>query len=156
VTGRVAVSNASPLIALTQLDRLALLGDLFVRVLVPLVVLEEARTVRERPAWLVATRPPRPLPASVVSASLGPGETEAIALALSARPDLLLLDDGQARTLALRHRLPVTGTLGVLLPAKQHGLLRRIRPEVDRLYGFRFFNSERVRMQALRQAGEDV
>ena len=54
--------------------------------------------------------------------SLHRGEAEAISLAVRENASLLLCDDLDARRLALYHGLKVTGTLGILLKAKQSGL----------------------------------
>jgi hypothetical protein len=56
VGGRLAVtgvvSDASPLIALHQIEQLGLLGTIFGTVLIPPAVASEARTV-ERPSWIL-------------------------------------------------------------------------------------------------------
>jgi hypothetical protein len=41
------------------------------------------------------------------------------------------LDDRQARRLAQRLRLPIVGLVGILLKAKQAGLLPTIQPQLD-------------------------
>ena len=46
---------------------------------------------------------------------------------------MVLLDDKLARQRARRLGVPVTGTLGVLLRAKQVGLIAELRPLVTRL-----------------------
>ncbi|GAC1299772.1 MAG: hypothetical protein NVSMB1_26410 [Polyangiales bacterium] len=76
---------------------------------------------------------------------LGPGERAAIALARSRRSGLLLLDDGLARRHARLLGLTISGTLGVLLRAKQAGLLPSVGPKVAELerLGFRLAVSTR-------------
>jgi predicted nucleic acid-binding protein len=64
---------------------------------------------------------------------LGPGEREAIALALEIAADLVVLDDQVGRRLARARGLQVTGTVGVLIEARSRGLLPVLRPELDRL-----------------------
>ena len=61
------------------------------------------------------------------------GEAEAIALATELHPESVRLDDKLARQRARRLGVPVTGTLGVLLRAKQVGLIAELRPLVTRL-----------------------
>jgi predicted nucleic acid-binding protein len=61
VTGRIAVFDASSLIALTQIDRLWLLPRLFETVVVPpAVALETIRTVGN-PNWFVSRAPLAPV-----------------------------------------------------------------------------------------------
>jgi predicted nucleic acid-binding protein len=56
-------------------------------------------------------------------AFLDAGESAAIALAVSLQAERLLIDDWDGRAEAMRRHLLVTGTLGVLVNAHQHGLL---------------------------------
>jgi predicted nucleic acid-binding protein len=58
---------------------------------------------------------------------IGPGEAEAIALAIEAGAARIVLDDKKARRIARELGVTVTGTVGVLLRAKQRGL--RVRPK---------------------------
>lgn len=73
---------------------------------------------------------------------LGPGEAEAIRLALQLSPDRLLLDDGQGRRVAKALNLRVTGVLGLLVTARESGLIQSIRPEVDSLIARGFHVSD--------------
>ena len=70
---------------------------------------------------------------------LGAGEVETLALGLEFPGSLLLLDDRLARRRARSLGLRFTGTLGVVVKAKQVGLLAGVGPVLDRLLvlGFR-------------------
>jgi len=61
--------------------------------------------------------------------TLDNGEAEAIALATELHPESVLLDDKLARQMARRLGVPVTGTIGVLLRAKQVGLIVEVRSQ---------------------------
>lgn len=61
------------------------------------------------------------------------GEAEAIVLMLETGADKLLIDDQEGRSKAIELQLPVIGTLGILLNAKQLGLLETIKPQVEAL-----------------------
>jgi predicted nucleic acid-binding protein len=63
---------------------------------------------------------------------LGPGEQQAISLALAIGATLLLCDDRDARETAERSGLRVTGTIGVLQQAARIGRLN-LRDTVARL-----------------------
>jgi hypothetical protein len=75
----------------------------------------------------------------ITAAGLGSGETEAIRLALLVSPDRVLLDDGPGRRLARQMGLQIVGVLGLLVIAKENGLISAVRPEIDALFaaGFR-------------------
>ena len=65
--------------------------------------------------------------------TLDSGEAEAIAFAAELQPEVVLLDDKLARPMGRRLGIPVTGTLGMLLRAKQVGLAVQVRSLVTRL-----------------------
>jgi predicted nucleic acid-binding protein len=62
---------------------------------------------------------------------LGRGELEAIALFKKLCADFLLLDDKKARKISDLNKIPIIGSLGVLLSAKKQGLIRSVRPLID-------------------------
>ena len=128
---RAVVADTGPLHYLALIGEIDLLPRLFDSVFVPELVraeLSHPRTppvVRDwaasRPIWLqVAPTPPLetlPLPA------LDDGERAAIALALSLRADLLLMDDRSGVAAARAQGLAVVGTLGLLDRAVRRGLV---------------------------------
>ena len=77
------ISNSSPLIALTQIGRLDLLGWLHPSVWIPpAVAMEVAPTVAKLPDWVLVQELAHPLQPSAMSGSIGPGEREVISLGL--------------------------------------------------------------------------
>jgi predicted nucleic acid-binding protein len=105
---------------------------LFEKVIIPPEVRDELshpqapEVVREwisaAPAWLeVRSSPTRS--AEMELGSLDEGERAALMLAMSLDADLLLLDDRAGARVARRRGFRVTGTLGVLMLAAEHGLL---------------------------------
>ena len=61
------------------------------------------------------------------------GESEAIVLANSIDADLIIIDERKARRIAKDIGLNVTGTLGILVEAKQRGLVKELKPLLDKL-----------------------
>ena len=67
----------------------------------------------------------------------------------------ILMDEAAGREIAIRQGLVPLGTAGVLVRAKRAGLLREIRPLLDRLSDdLGFFLAESLRRHILDQAGE--
>ncbi len=81
------------------------------------------------------------------------GEAEAIALA-SEKNCLLISDDKQARAAAKRLGVAVIGRVGILIRAKQNGIISEIKPILDALESNDFFISRAFREEALKIAGE--
>jgi len=106
------------------------------------------------PDWLEIRSPQQPISTRILQASLGSGESEAIALALEMNAGLILLDDKTARHSAASLGLGVIGTLGLLLRAKQTGLIPAVRPKLDALASLPFHVSARLAEWVLKHAGE--
>ena len=155
------VCNTTPLQYLHQIGLLGILPEIYGKIVVPQAVEEEIRTGKfagvDLPDlgsldWLeVRTVAPTSWP---VPRDIHRGEAEVIALARLSGNAKLILDDLAARKHAKLLGLSVTGTMGVLLKAKEMRLVDQLRPHVDSLVlsGFRLADSTRV--DFLRMAGE--
>lgn len=158
------VSNTSPIINLACIDRLDVLPALFGEIAIPDAVFHEiavahpdapgASDVRTAPWVRRRSVVNRPLVDSL-RLELDPGEAEAIACAVEANAQLLLIDERRGRLVALRLGLATTGLMGVLLLARKKGLIVSIRPLLDdlrRVAGF--WIGDALYAQVLREAGE--
>jgi predicted nucleic acid-binding protein len=142
------------LIALERIGRLDLFARLYGEVIVPAAVVRETFESRGLPPWLRMRPLALPLDAVIGRASLGAGETEAIALALEVGVNWIVLDDAPGRQLAESLGLPVIGTLGLLLQAKDNGIIDAVKPLVDALIAVDFRMTPALLTGVLRQAGE--
>lgn len=88
--------------------------------------------------------------------SLGRGELEAMALVKQLDADVLLIDDQRARKVAWINNIPVIGSLGVLLLAKQQELVLEVKPHIEALRRSELFFGDSLLDEVLRRAGEDV
>ena len=154
MTSLPVISNASPLIALEQIGHLGLLKGLFSAVLIPPAVAREIAPTVTLPAWVSEYAVTQPIGPQILRTALGPGESEAIALALEIGAQWVILDERPARRLAQALGLPVIGPLGVLLASKHRGLLPTVRPCVDALVNFGFHISPGLYDLVLADAGE--
>jgi len=102
---------------------------LFSRVIIPPEVQREFGTSL---SWLQMDGEFDQMLARALRMQVDGGEAEAICLAshLKAR---IILDDRRARTVARNLGLSLIGTVGVLLRAKQEGVVSHIRPIIDEL-----------------------
>lgn len=146
------VSNASPLILLDRIGELRLLTEQCDELVIPQgVVGELTYHPSETAKWDGFARGTRgvrvvsvaKIPAVISGWNLGQGEAEVVAWAASHGRSVALLDDLDARKCAQTLGVPVRGTIGVILLAKQNGLIPQARPMVQALVqaGLRFDNS---------------
>ena len=158
----IVICNTSVLQYLHQIDLLDLLPALFKQVQIPRAVAAEMEEGKRRNvslptlealSWLTI-RPVRDRTLLPLITSLGDGEKEVLALGLEATDALLVLDDRNARRYATAAELEVTGTLGILILAKERGLLGSLRPVLDRLQALRFRLSAATLQRVLDLADE--
>ena len=158
---REVIADTSPLRYLHQVELLELLPTLYGSVTLPQAVAEELANGRARevdvpdPAlcpWMQVR--PVGAPFLALPRAMGPGEQAALTLASRTPNSLLLLDDGLARRQARLLGIAFTGTLGVLLKARDGGHLTAIAPVLDRLEELRFRLHPRTRAAVLKLAGE--
>jgi len=86
---------------------------------------------------------------------LGRGEAEVIALGLENPNSRLILDDTLGRRIARLQNLQFTGTVGVIVKAKQRGLVSAVLPVIVQLQEVGLWLSNEVVAEVLRQADED-
>ena len=138
---RTVVTNTTPIIALSLIGKLDLLRDLYGTVLAPSAVYDEVLaggvgrvgvTELKQAPWMQQKILSDPGRADLL-ADLDRGEAEAIVLAQELHADILILDERLARRYAQHLGLTITGTLGVLLKAKQRGLILEIQPYIEQL-----------------------
>lgn len=129
---RLVVADTGPLNYLVLIDAIELLPKLFEKVFTPAAVQAELLNP-DAPAMVRAwaAQPPSWLDVRAVASgiddpawrALDAGEREALALARTLSADLVLMDDRAGVAVAQRQGFAVTGTLGVLDLAAQHGLV---------------------------------
>jgi uncharacterized protein len=142
------VSNSSPLINFSKINRLNLLNKCFKEIIIPQAVYNEITFKKELPEtnlliseinnkWIKVTKIDiQPL---IKGASIGIGEMEAISLAIKLK-SLLLLDDNNAKKIAKLFNIETHGTLFPLLLSYKNKLLSKkelveiIRELIDNNY----------------------
>jgi predicted nucleic acid-binding protein len=156
------VADTTPLIALSLVDRLGLLRSLYHRVVIPPAVRSELEAGGSRgsgsvdlaaASWIETVPLEDPSRADLL-ADLDRGEAEVIALGQERHARLVIIDERLGRQHARRLGLPLTGTIGVLLRAKEKGLLPAIRPSLEILREGGIYLGAELVERALRLAGE--
>jgi predicted nucleic acid-binding protein len=159
----VIVCNATPLIAFSRIQRLDLLHDVVGNIVIPDEVADEISRCRHKPygeislereSWISVQQVQSAAQVRLLLPVLDRGEAEVIALALERQAKLVLIDELTGRKVAQSLELPVTGTVGILIRAKQKGLISAVGPLLEKMRrdGIRY--SERFIQAVLRELGE--
>ncbi|NJL27265.1 MAG: DUF3368 domain-containing protein [Thermoanaerobaculia bacterium] len=157
-----AFLDASPIILLARAGFLDLLRVLERPLVAPERVVEEvlrkgsddvAVKALQRAAFLT-TAPAQEIDSSVALWSLGQGETAVLSCARASPGSLAVLDDLQARRCAEWLQILTTGTVGIVLRAKNSGLIGAARPALMRLVTVGMHLSERTLDAVLQRVGE--
>ena len=101
---RKVIVNSTPLIELCHVNQLTVLKQLYGEITIP---------------------------KAMFKSQLHDGEVEVMILAMEQKADVVVIDDQNAKKYAKYLELPVTGTLGVLMKAKQKGYLSELKPVLD-------------------------
>lgn len=157
------VSNAGPLIALARIREIEWLPRLYGDILIPEAVHREIITPDKKragvdtfvdAAWLHVEPVSEQAAVSQLRSTLDAGESEAIVLALEREADILLMDEALGRRAADARGVALSGTLGVLLLAKEEKLIDDVTSVLDRLISTGFRIGDALYDFVLEQAGE--
>jgi uncharacterized protein len=160
----IIVSNTSPISNLIVIGEISLLQQIYPKILIPPSVHSElTRLPTFQPTmfsflgagWLEIQAPTNLQLLYTLSQTLDPGEAEAIALAVELSANRLLIDERLGRNVAASCGLKLRGLLGILINARQQGLIPVLKPILDRLIdqaGFRV--SQSLYDRTLQEVGE--
>lgn len=157
------ICDAAVLIGLAKIGRLDLLRKLYGNIYIPLSVHKEvvvkggrrqgAKDI-DRAKWIKKIKIKDRTSVNLLISELGQGESEALVLSKELKADLLIVDDGRARTAAISAGFQIIGLAGLLLLAKQRNLIRTVKPLLEELIEKKFRLSEKIMQTILEKAGE--
>lgn len=128
------IVNATPLIALSGINQLELLNQLFNEVIIPDAVYEEVvikgakktgASDLEKADWIKIKKVSSKTTIEPLLLGLDQGELEVIQLGLLINPDFVIIDEKLGRRIAKVMGLSVKGTLGILLAGFYAGYLTK-------------------------------
>lgn len=140
----IVISDTTPLISLIKIESLDILEKMYKEVIIPKAVYDELIINIDYQSEIDIIRKCTFLQIKIVEENLSVsllqkqlkldlGESEAIVLANNIDADLIIIDERKARRIAKDIGLNVTGTLGILVEAKQRGLVKELKPLLDKL-----------------------
>ncbi|MDO4338881.1 MAG: DUF3368 domain-containing protein [Eubacteriales bacterium] len=159
---RRVIVNSTPLIVLCKIGRLDILKNLYGEIIIPQAVFSEVtakkdsvcRQIREK-EWIHVEQITDQSDKKMYRAKLHDGEVEVMILAQGMpKADLVVIDDNAAKKTAKYLGLTVTGTIGVLLRAKEAGIIENVSPVIKEMKQRGFYISAELERIVLKQANE--
>jgi predicted nucleic acid-binding protein len=159
----IIVSNTSPISNLAAIGQLTLLQQLYGNLFIPPKVYQEilacgstdpGTLALQTVDWIQVISVTNFDLVDTLQKILDPGEAEAIALAVELNADRLIIDERKGRNEAIKSRLQVTGLLGIVLAAKQKGIIPLVKPILDDLTANGFWIRKPLCAEILSIAGE--
>lgn len=160
----IVVSDTTPLIGLASIGRLNILQELFGEVYIPQAVYDEtvthgrvegsAKQEVDDASWIHVAQVQDRLAVNILLDEMDLGEVETIVLAGEMEADWVLMDEKKGRRKLSQLDIPKIGTIGILLKAKQIGLIPILKHEIESLQKTGFPISQIVVDEVLKMAGE--
>lgn len=125
------IADASCLIVLQNIQELPLLQKLFGEVFITEEVKKEYGF--DLPEWIKVKEVQNKIQQNALNLILDEGEASSIALSLETGNSLLIIDEKKGRRIAQELNLKIIGTLGVILRARERGLVDSIENLLEKL-----------------------
>lgn len=145
------IADTSCLILYAKIDQLGMLKATFPTLM---VTKEVAAEFGEMPAWINVRQVANTSQYFDLARDLGKGEASSITLALEHDDSLLIIDEKKGRKVASEMKVEIIGSLGVLLKAKEKGVIRSVSEIMAQIDQTNFRISPMIREKVLEQAGE--
>ncbi|RUA32186.1 MAG: DUF3368 domain-containing protein [Bacteroidetes bacterium] len=152
IDSEVIISDTSCLILLSKIDKLDLLKKFSDSIYVTPDIKSEFGN--ELPDWIKVKAPKNKAYQELLELDLDAGESSAISLTFELENSILILDDLKGRYLAEKLKLRFSGTFGLILKAKQLGIIDKVKPILDEIKQTNFRFSEKLFELVLKEAGE--
>lgn len=160
---RKVVVNTTPLIALSHVGQLDILKKLYGEIIIPEAVYRELAVKTESICkkavdgsleWIRVENINNQMAKAMYKTQLHDGEVEVMILSKEITADVVIIDDANAKKHAKYLGLPVTGTLGVLIKAKQEGYINELKSILHQMSKNGIYISQSLIELCLRQVGE--
>jgi predicted nucleic acid-binding protein len=148
----IIISDTSCLILLNKIDELVLLSKIAEKVIITPTIQQEFG--KNLPTWITIMEPKDSHYQKILEMDLDKGEASAIALSLELDNSILIIDDLKGRKIAEKLNMRYSGTFGLILKARQSGIIESVKPILDKIKKTNFRFSNKLFELILEQAGE--
>ena len=121
---KIIISDTSCLIALSNINLLNILKDMYQEIIITKEVHEEFG--KKLPNWIIVSEVKDKQKQFEIEKNLDKGEASSIALALEIKDSTLIIDEIKGRKIAKSFKIDIIGTIGVLLLANNKGLIKDV------------------------------
>ena len=146
------VSDTSCLILLDKIKQLDLLKALFGKITVTQLVADEFG--KKLPDFIQIENPQNLTYQKILESFVDIGEASVLALAIEKKECLLIIDDNKGRREAKQLDLTFTGTIGILIIAREKGLIKSLSEILEKIKKTDFRISESIINDAKRRCNE--
>jgi len=146
------ICDTSCLILFDKINRLELLRNCYSSIYVTPEIVEEFG--KPLPDWIKTKEATNHALQQTLTQILGKGESSAIALTFDLPRTLVALDDLKARKVAKSLDLTITGSLGILVKAKEQKHIEKLLPVLNLVQQTDFRISENIIRKILATVGE--
>lgn len=162
---RKVIVNTTPLIALCHVEHLDILKKIYGEISIPQAVYRELSEKKESISrkqvdasldWIHVEKIENHMAKSMFKTQLHDGEVEVMILAKEKNADTVIIDDANAKKYAKYLKLPVTGTLGVLIKAKRKGYIYELKPIIQEMIDKNIYISQNLMKFCLEQVNEEM
>ena len=148
----IVIADTSCFILLTKINEIDLLHKVYKSVYTTPEIAAEFKN--ELPDWVVIQRVKNNEILLSLEVELDKGEASAIALTHELPNAIVVLDDWGARKVATRLKITFTGTFGIIVRAKQNGIIPSVTSILEKVKQTNFRISDELIATILSEAGE--
>jgi len=158
---RKVISNTTPILNLIKIGKLDILQKLYNKVQISQAVFREIEEGKNKDYYIDISKidwinimPIKSASSRLYLYDLDDGEAETIILIQEQAADLILIDEKIGRRFANHLNIPVSGTIGILIKAKESGLINSVTPLLHELRNKSSWIDDNLFKKALTIAGE--
>ena len=148
----IVITDTSCFITLDKIGAFEILRQTFKHVITTPEILQEFGP--GLPGWIEIRPVKDTIIQNIFKESVDEGEASAIALAIETSNSILIIDDLKARKLASKMALPFMGTLGLLVKAKEFGVIPEVGSYIEKIQSTDFRVSKSLVDIVLQKTGE--
>ena len=156
------ILDTTPILTLLKVSKFSLLKEIYRKIIIPEGVYQEIEIGKNKEYYInlaelewVKIEKIKNKQAIKYLVDLDKGEAEVIILAEEINSDIVVIDEKIGREYAKQNNLNLTGTLGILIKAKNKGLIKAIKLLIDEMQNKGVWLNDKLIKSVLKITGEN-